>query len=79
MDLRTPIHLGGDYYLRAVSVGREPDADTVRDCPTCGGYCYDDEFHLVATVVDVGDGTSERYHHCDDDCLAGWIRIFPAT
>jgi len=85
MDLRTPIHLGGSHYLVAVSVGRDPDDDTVRDCPACGGYCYDDEFHLVATVRDLDAGGAgaptgaEGYHFCSDGCLAGWLRTFPGT
>ena len=79
MELATPLRLGGEYYLEAVTVGRDPDSDTVRDCPACGGRCYDDEWHLVATVRTVPGGTRARYHYCDGDCLRGWLRLFPAT
>ena len=79
MDLQTPLKLGGSHYLEAVSVGRDPDARTVRDCPVCGGHTNDDEWHLVATVRDLE--ASERAHHyyCSGECLDGWLRLFPAT
>ena len=74
MDLRRPRSLGGTHYLRAVTVGRDPEAETVRDCPACGGRVYDDEWHLVARVVDVRDGTARSYHCCSPSCLDGWLR-----
>ena len=57
MRLATPLELGGDRYLEAVSVGRDPDSGTVRDCPGCSGHCYDDEWHLKATVLDRAAGS----------------------
>lgn len=82
MKLATPLHLGGDHYLDAVSVGRDPDATTVRDCPVCGGHSFDDEWHLVATVTTVDGGTAgppAHHYYCDDQCLREWLRLFPAT
>lgn len=83
MRLATPLALGGDRYLESVSVGRDPEASTVRDCPACGGYCYEDEWHLVATVLDRGrrrgEGSRAEFHWCSEDCLRGWLRLFPET
>lgn len=79
MDLPTPVHLGGRYDLTAVSVGRDPDDDTVRDCPGCGGRVFDDEWHLRATVRDGGGRGREEYVYCSADCLDAWIGLFPAT
>jgi hypothetical protein len=79
MDLAAPIHLGGRYDLTAVSVGCDPDAETVRDCPACGGYVFDDEWHLRATVRDGHDRTRETYVYCGGACLRAWLRCFPAT
>lgn len=93
MELATPLHLGGDRYLASVSVGRDPEATTVRDCPVCGGHLFDDEWHLIATVLDrsgarddPGDeqdpdarGSRARFYHCSAGCLRGWLRLFPAT
>jgi hypothetical protein len=77
MELRSPVRLGGRFYLEAVSVGRRPESEAVRDCPGCGGYCCDDEWHLVATVYSGGTGTRERHHYCSDGCLGGWLRTAP--
>lgn len=79
MDLATPLHVGGTYYLEAVTVGRDPDDETVWDCPMCGGRGYADEFHLEATVFDSDTGRREPYRYCDDRCLADWLRTLPAT
>ena len=73
MDLGVPRSLGGPFYLRAVTVGREPDDKTVRDCPACGGRVYDDDWHFVAHVADVRDGASSAYYCCSPDCLTGWL------
>jgi len=73
VDLRTPHHLGGDRYVASVSVGR-CETDTVRDCPTCGGYLYDDEWHLRTTVQRSG-GEAAVFHHCGEDCLREWLRL----
>lgn len=75
MQLATPHHLGGDYYVTAVSVGRDPDADTVRDCPTCGGYVADDEWTVAATVVDRADDSRAEHVHCGTACLREWLRL----
>jgi len=74
VDLRVPRSLGGTHYLRAVTVGRDPDDETVRDCPVCGGLLYDDEWHLAAGVVDVRDGTRRSYRCCSADCLRALVR-----
>jgi len=79
VDLPTPIHLGGRYDLMAVSVGRDPDDETVRDCPGCGGHVFDDEWHLRATVRDDRSRDRESYVYCGSDCLHAWLRTFPAT
>ncbi|MEF8885740.1 MAG: hypothetical protein V5A44_11550 [Haloarculaceae archaeon] len=79
MDLQAPIHLGGQYDLTAVSVGRHPDDATVRDCPGCGGYVFDDEWHLRATVRAGRRRDREAYVYCSDECLREWLRAFPAT
>ena len=79
MNLGAPHHLGGDYYLTAVSVGRDPDDETVWDCPMCGGRGYADAFHLEATLLDTDTGRREPYRYCDDACLADWLRTLPAT
>lgn len=79
MDLATPLALGGEHYLTAVSVGRDPDAETVRDCPACGGHCHDDEWHLVATVLRHDTGTRAHHYYCSSHCLRSWLRLFPAT
>ncbi len=76
MELPVPRRLGGRRYLVEVSVGRDPDDDTVRDCPVCGGYCYDDDWHLVAAVAETG-GPDARFHFCSPDCLDGWLGLFP--
>jgi RNA polymerase subunit RPABC4/transcription elongation factor Spt4 len=80
MDLRTPIHLGGDHYLEAVSVGKDPDDLTVFDCPVCGGYGFADRWHPVATVFDADADTRararERYRYCGNECLTGFLRTF---
>jgi hypothetical protein len=73
VDLGVPRSLGGPFYLRAVTVGRDPDDETVRDCPACGGLLYDDDWHLVAHVADVRDGAARAYHCCSPACLAGWL------
>jgi hypothetical protein len=69
VDLRVPRSIGGTHYLRAVTVGRDPDDETVRDCPVCGGLVYDDDWHLAGHVVDVRDGTRRSYRCCSEDCL----------
>ncbi len=79
MRLATPLELGGGRYLEAVSVGRDPDSTTVRDCPGCSGHCYDDEWHLEATVLDRAADTRARFYWCSEPCLRGWLRLFPAT
>jgi hypothetical protein len=94
MELATPLYLGGDRYLEAVSVGRDPDSTTVRDCPVCGGRSFDDEWHLIATVLDRsgarGDpgatrsspgatGSRARFYYCSAGCLRDWLRLFPET
>jgi hypothetical protein len=79
MDLPTPIHLGGRYDVTAVSVGRDPDDETVRDCPVCGGYVFDDDWHLRATVRDGTSRDRESYVYCSPDCYRDWLRGFPAT
>jgi hypothetical protein len=73
VDLRVPRSLGGTFYLRAVTVGRDPDDETVRDCP-CGDRVYDDDWHVVGHVVDVRDGSASRYHCCSPGCLRGWLQ-----
>ena len=79
MDLGVPRSLGGPFYLRAVTVGRDPDDETVRDCPACGGYVFDDDWHLRATVRDGRTRNRERYVYCSPDCYRDWLRVFPAT
>jgi hypothetical protein len=84
MRLATPLALGGGRYLESVSVGRDPEASTVRDCPGCEGYCYEDEWHLVATVLDRSERPRDRdsraeFYWCSGDCLRGWLRLFPGT
>ncbi len=73
MNLAVPRSLGGTHYLCAVTVGRDPGDATVRDCPACGGRVFDDDWHLVAHVSDVRDGTRRAYHCCSADCLRGWL------
>jgi hypothetical protein len=79
MKLATPLELGGGRYLEAVSVGRDPDSATVRDCLACSGHCYEDEWHLEATVLDRASGSRTRFYWCSGACLRGWLRLFPAT
>jgi hypothetical protein len=74
MELPAPVALGGRYALTAVSVGRDPDDATVRDCPGCGGYAFDDEWHHRATVRDGRTRDREAYVYCSDDCLREWLR-----
>ena len=74
MDLGTPLRLGGTHYLTAVSVGRDPDDETVWDCPVCGGHGYADEWPLVASVRDTATSRTATYRYCDDACLRGWLR-----
>lgn len=76
MRFPTPHHIGGRYYVETVSVGRDPDSATVRDCLSCGGYVFDDEWHLVATVLDRADDARQRHVYCGDDCFRGWLRLF---
>ncbi|WP_254273640.1 DUF7576 family protein [Haloarcula marina] len=75
MDLPTPYHLGGRYYVDAISVGRLPDDETVRDCLVCGGHVYDDRWHVVADVRDTGGGPRQHHHYCSGDCLRAWLRL----
>jgi hypothetical protein len=77
MELATPLWLGGDYYLMGVTVGRDEASATVRDCPTCGGRSFDDEFHLVGEVRTGGEPA--RHHFCDAGCLRDWLGLFPET
>jgi hypothetical protein len=79
MELQTPLKLGGSHYLEAVSVGRDPDARTVRDCPACTGHLFDDKWHLVATVRNLDTRERARHYYCSGDCLRGWLRLFLAT
>lgn len=79
MELATPVHLGGRYDVTGVSVGRHPETETVRDCPGCGGYVFDDEWHLRATVRDGRGRDREEYVYCGGECLREWLRVFPAT
>jgi hypothetical protein len=79
MELRPPIHLGGEYELTAVSVGRTPDEGRVRDCPVCGGYVFENDWHLRATVRSGRSPATESYVYCDASCLRAWLRPFPAT
>lgn len=74
MELPTPYHLGGRYYVTGVSVGRDRDDGTVRDCTGCGGYVFQDDWHVAATVTERGGG--ERVHRfCGDDCHRAWLRF----
>jgi hypothetical protein len=57
-----------------VGVDRDETTATVRDCPVCGGYGYDDEWHLTAVVDDVSAGRGQRHRYCDGGCLAGFLR-----
>ncbi len=71
MRLPVPRPLGGRFYVKGVSVGRDPDDERVGDCAGCDGHVYHDRWHLTATVV--GEGRRARYHYCDDDCLRAWL------
>ncbi|MBX0321929.1 hypothetical protein EGH21_02670 [Halomicroarcula sp. F13] len=75
MELPTPYHIGGHYYVDDVSVGRLPDDETVRDCAGCRGYVYDDRWHVVARVRDTAAGRRQTHHYCSDDCLTAWLRL----
>jgi len=74
MDLPTPYHLGGRYSVTGLSVGRTPDDPTVRDCAGCGGYVYQDDWHVAATVTERG-GSDARHRFCSDDCQRSWLRF----
>ncbi len=78
MELTTPLALGGEFYLVGVTVGRDEDSQTVRDCLVCDGHTFDDEFHLVGEVHARGDSL-RRHYFCDADCLHEWLRLFPGT
>lgn len=74
MELPVPTPLGGRHYLAGVTVGRWPDGEgQVRDCPFCGGYAADDEFHLRARVR--GPDGVKTYPVCGENCLSGWLAV----
>jgi len=65
--------MGGDCYVRGVTVGRDTDDETVWNCPGCGGYVYADRWHVAAAVRQRGD--VQRHRYCSVPCLRAWLDL----
>lgn len=65
--------MGGDCYVRGVTVGCRPDDETVWDCPGCQDYVYADRWHVAATVRQRQE--LQRHRYCSVDCLQGWLDL----
>jgi hypothetical protein len=69
--------LAGSFVLRSVDRRVVARGAHVADCPVCGGYLYEDDWHVAATVAagSLADPREATYHLCDDDCLAEWLAL----
>lgn len=69
--------LDGSFVLRSVERRVVPRGAHVADCPVCGGYLYEDDWHVAATLVSGSlDAPRESVHHlCDDDCFEDWLAL----
>jgi len=70
--------LAGDYVLTAVRRRIRPRRGRAADCPACGGYLFEDEWHLAATVAWGSLAAPETATHyvCSSNCLEAWLGCY---
>ncbi len=73
VDFEQPRHMGGDCFVRGVTIGKRVDDETVWDCPGCAGHVYADRWHVAAAVRQRSESQCHRY--CSVACLQEWLDL----